>query len=88
MSKVETSQGSWLVAIHSVAEAEGGDVLLLKLILEQAIDEERFCTRELGVQGPAATLRDPESLGEVEDRIRRWIETTEEDGYLNLGRTG
>ena len=49
LSRIETTKGTWLIAIDSIAEAQSADRLLLKLILEQSTDEERFRTRELGM---------------------------------------
>jgi hypothetical protein len=85
MSKIETSQGTWPVAVYSLAQAQGGDILLLKLILEQSIDEQRFRTRELGMQVLAARLRDPIYSERLFGSIRQWIETTQGDGLLELG---
>jgi hypothetical protein len=86
LSRIETSQGTWLIAVYSVAEVEGGDTLLLNLTLEQSIDSEHFRSRELGMKVPAAMLRDPDMFGKVVDRIRHWIETTQGDGLLELGQ--
>jgi hypothetical protein len=33
-----------------------------------------------------AKLRDPDMFGKVLDRIRHWIETTQDDGFLELGQ--
>ena len=84
LSTIETSQGGWLIAVHSVAESHAGGTLLLKLILEQSIDHEHFRTRELGMQVLAVTLYNPDLFTGVINQIRRWIETTEGDGFLEL----
>lgn len=84
LSKIETSQGRWLIAVYSVAEAHAGDTLLLKLILEQSIDDEHFRTRELGMQVLAAKLFDPDRLVGVISQIRHWIETSDGNGFLEL----
>ena len=86
LSRIETSQGTWLIAVYSVAEVEGGNTLLLNLTLEQSKDSEHFRSRELGMKVPGAMLRDPDMFGKVVDRIRHWIETTQEDGFLELGQ--
>jgi len=85
LSRIETTQGAWLIAIDSVAGVQSADRLLLKLILEQSIGEERFRTRELGMLVPAPNLHDPDQFGVVLNEIRRWIETTEGDGFLEIG---
>jgi hypothetical protein len=84
LCRIETSQGAWLIAVYSVAEAQAGKTLLLKLILEQSIDSEHFRSRELGMQVPARKLHDPGLFTDVVSRIRHWIETTEGDGFLEL----
>jgi hypothetical protein len=79
---IETSRGGWLIVVSSAAD----DTFLLKLILEQTVDEEQFQTRELGMTVLARKLYDPNSFADVIGQIRRWIETTEGDGFLNLSQ--
>jgi hypothetical protein len=88
LSRIETSQGTWLIAVSSVAEAQAGNTLLLKLILEHSIDSEHFRSRELGMQMFARKLHDPGWFTDVVSQIRRWIETTEGDGFLELSKNG
>lgn len=88
LSRIQTCQGGWLIAIQSVAEARIGSTLLLKLILEQSMDDEHFRTRELGMQVPAVRLYDPDLFADVISQIRQWIETTEGDGFLELSEFG
>ncbi len=84
LNRIETSQGGWLVAVYSVAEARAGGTLLLKLILEQSIDEEHFRARELGMQVLASKLYYLDLFADVLSQIRHWIETAEGDGFLEL----
>jgi len=88
LSRIETSQGGWLIAVYSVAEARAGGTLLLKLILEQSIDDEHFRTRELGMQVLVSQLYHPDRFADVLSQIRRWIETAEGDGFLELSEPG
>jgi len=88
LSRIETSQGGWLIAVCSVAEARAGGMLLLKVILEQSIDEQHFRTRELGMQVLASKLYDPDLFADIVTQIRHWIETTEGDGFLELAEYG
>jgi hypothetical protein len=88
LSRIETSQGTWLIAVSSVAKAQAGNTLLLKLILEHSIDSEHFRSRELGMQMFARKLHDPGWFADVVSQIRRWIETTEGDGFLELSKNG
>ena len=85
MSQIDTSKGKWLIAVYSGAEAQTGDTILLKLILEQTIDKgEHFRARELGMIVLAPELHDPGLFADVVNRIRHWIETTEGDGFLDV----
>lgn len=86
LAKIDTGKGTWLVAVANVTETQGGKNLLLKLILEQRIDEETFRSRDLGLMVPAALILDPETLSQVIEGIRTWIETIEGDGFLDLVR--
>jgi hypothetical protein len=86
LAKMDTGKGRWLIAVASVRETQGGQNLLLKLILEQSIDDESFTSRELGLMVSAAVILDPETCAQVVDRIQDWIETTEGDGFLDLVR--
>jgi hypothetical protein len=88
LNRIETSQGWWLIAVYSVAEARNGGTLLLKLILEQSIDEEHFRTRELGMQVLTLKLYDSDLFADVVGQIRHWIETTEGNGFLELSEPG
>ena len=65
-------------------QAQDGKSVLLKVLLEHSIDEERSQTRALEVIMPSSFLHDPELSPDLIDRVKRWIENTEEDGYLDL----
>ena len=58
--------------------------ILLKLILEQSVDEQRFRARELSMMLLARELYDPDLFADVVRQIHHWIETTEGDGFLDL----
>jgi hypothetical protein len=84
LAKMDTGNGVWLIAVANVMETQSGQNLLLKLILEQSVDEETHRSRELSLMAPAAVVLDTETSGQVIDRIRDWIEKTEGDGFLDL----
>jgi hypothetical protein len=84
LARIETHKGGWLVAVEKIAETEAGDNLLLKIILEQSIDEEHFRTRELGMKISAYEARNPDRLPHILSRIRDWIESTEGDGFIEI----
>jgi len=85
-TRIDTSDGGWLIAVDSAAKTQGSDIVLLKLIMEQSIDEEHFRTRELGVKMFVSELDSPELFEGILTRLRRWVETNEGDGFLDLTR--
>ena len=84
LSQINTSGGPWLLDVRSVTQTQDGKSILLKAVLEQAVDEESFLRRELEMIMPASFMDDPELSADLIDRIRIWIENPENDGYLNL----
>jgi hypothetical protein len=83
-TRIDSSAGEWLIAVQSAMESQTGATILLKLLLECSIDEERFHTREVGMTVYASEVYDSELLEEMRSQIRHWIETTEGDGFLDL----
>lgn len=81
---LETAKGSWLIAVQSIAETLAGTTILIGIILEQNIDEESVQTRRLETMIDRNTAYEPENSQELLDQIRKWIETTDEDGFLDL----
>src|ERR1700675_374418 len=84
LAKMDIDNGVWLIAVASVMETQSSQNLLLKLILEQSVDDETLGSRELSLMALAAVILDTETSGQVIDRIRDWIEKTEGDGFLDL----
>ncbi len=58
--------------------------LLLKLILEQSIDDEHFRMRQLGVKVKAVDARDADRSLPLVNRIRVWIDSAEGDGFIDM----
>jgi hypothetical protein len=83
---MDTGNGMWLIAVANVAETQSGKNLLLKLILDQSVDDQIPGSRELCLMAPAAVIFNAETSAQVIDRIRDWIEKTEGDGFLDLVR--
>jgi len=83
LETVDTSKGSWLVAVASIVETIGDGNLLLKLILEQRIDDKRFRMRQVGIKVKAVDARDANRSAPLLDRIRNWIESSEGDGFID-----
>jgi hypothetical protein len=85
-AKMDIGNGVWLIAVADVMETRSGQNLLLKLRLEQSVDDEIFGSRELSLMAPTAVILETETCAQVLDRIRDWIEKTEGDGFLDLVR--
>ena len=84
LSRIDSSKGTWLIAVYSGADSQSGEWVLLNLVLEQSIDEEHFTARELGLTVLASELYSPDRLPSLLRRIRHWLETTEGNGFLDL----
>ena len=84
LTDVDSSKGTWLIAVESMIETEGDGNLLLKVVLEQSIDEEHFRTRELGMLLPLRQAVDPDHCPKLLSQIREWIDSSEEDGFVDL----
>jgi hypothetical protein len=84
LTVVDTADGGWLVAIGTIAETGGAANLLLGIILEQSIDDEKIRMRKLSVIVDAREARDPDRVPDLLGRIRTWIEATQGDGFLDL----
>jgi hypothetical protein len=83
-TRIESAAGEWAIAVQSAMESQTGETILLKLLLEQSVDEEHFQTREVGMTVYASEVYDSELLEEMLNQIRHWVETTEGDGFLDL----
>lgn len=87
MTKVETSKGCWGLFIETVIDTQAGRNLLVRVILEQMIDNERFRMRNLEIIVNTRDAYDPDSAPQIANRIRQWIESTEGDGFIDLERS-
>jgi hypothetical protein len=81
---VDTSKGHWGIFVQSVVEAQNGENLFAKIILEQNIDDEHIRSRKLEVLVAVSELVSPSGRNGVLNQIRQWIETTEGDGSLTV----
>jgi hypothetical protein len=84
LARLDTTKGTWRIAVKSVTETIAGNTLLAGVILEQNIDDESVTTRHLEIMIYRNTAEEPENSKELLDQIRKWIETTDEDGFLDL----
>jgi hypothetical protein len=83
-ARIESAKGSWLVAVTSVAETIDGTTLLVGITLEQSIDDQSFRIRRLEAIVDSNAVREPENGKELLDRIRKWIESVDDDGFLDM----
>jgi hypothetical protein len=86
LTEMETSKGSWLIAVENVVKTQADGNLLLKIVLEQGTDEEHFRSRELGMLLPLRRAVDPDHCPSLISQIRGWIDSTEGDGFVDLTR--
>jgi hypothetical protein len=84
LALIDSDKGSWLIAIDSTVETQGGRDLHFGAILEQSIGEPRLRSRKLSVTVNCHDAHDPDKCSHLLDKIRVWIETTEGDGALDL----
>jgi hypothetical protein len=81
---VETSKGSWGIFVDHVVKTSQGQNVLVRMILEQMIDDERFRMRKVEAMVNARDAHDPNSVPRIVRRIRSWIESTEGDGFVDI----
>jgi len=89
LARIESAKGLWLVAVDSVAETIAGTTLLVgitleQIVLEQTVDDQSFQVRRLEAMVDCNAAREPENGKELLDRIRKWIETADGNGFLDL----
>ncbi len=84
LTVVESSKGGRLIAVETIVETISNGGLLLKMILEQRIDDEHFRMLELSIAVKASDARDPDRSMFLTNRIRSWIESTEGDGFTDM----
>jgi hypothetical protein len=84
LTTVETSKGSWGIFVDHVVETHEGRNVLVRLILEQMIDDERVRMRKVEVIVNTLDAHDPDLVDGIARRIRTWIESTEGDGFINI----
>ncbi|HEY6369404.1 MAG TPA: hypothetical protein VIX37_02405 [Candidatus Sulfotelmatobacter sp.] len=77
LTDVDGSKGTWLIAVESVVETRDDSNLLVKIVLEQSIDEEHVRSRELGILLPLHEAVDPDRCPNLVSPIREWIDWTE-----------
>jgi hypothetical protein len=65
-------------------EAQDNDKLFVKAVLEQPLDNEHFRQRKLEMLVFKSDLADAQQRAAVLGRIRKWIETTDGNGFLDL----
>ena len=87
LETVESKKGRWLIAVDVIVQTQSHDNILLRIILEHGIDEERFVARNLEMILSADSAYDPARVSSIIAHIREWIESTDGDGFLDLTRS-
>jgi hypothetical protein len=84
MMSVDTAKGAWGIFVDHSVETREKRNLLVRIILEQMIDDERFRMRNLEMIVDAKKANDPDFASNIAEGIGRWIETTDGDGFIDL----
>jgi hypothetical protein len=84
--RIESRKGTWLIAVEAAADTLADGSLLVKLVLEQTINNEEFLMRQLGLKVKAFEARNPDCVPDIARRIRDWIESTDGDGFLDMSQ--
>jgi hypothetical protein len=86
LAKVETSQGTWLIAVDAVTKTQATDRLYLQLILKRSTNAGNVHTRKFVILMFASEVYDPHLFINVIREIRNWLESKifEEYGFLDL----
>lgn len=79
-----TAKGAWLIRVNAVLATKDSDSASLQLVLENLSLEVRAESRRLYLALPASHLDIPQECVEIINRIRRWVETTRGNGFLDL----
>jgi hypothetical protein len=84
LTSVETAKGSWGIFVENIVETRAGQNLLVKIILEQTVDDEKFRMRNLEILVNAQAARDSDHASDIAGQIKCWIESTDGDGYVDI----
>jgi hypothetical protein len=79
-----TAKGPWLIHVNAVLAAKESENASLQLVLENLSDETYSENRRLYLVVPASRLDVPQERVAITQRIRRWVETTRGNGFLDL----
>jgi hypothetical protein len=79
-----TPKGPWLIHVNAVLTAKESDNASLQLVLKNLSGEARSENRRLYLVVPASHLEIPQECVTIARRIRRWVETTSGNGFLDL----
>ena len=85
-SVLGSAKGTWVISVNAAVYVEGTDHLLLNVTLEKGVraPEDQGMTRRLGMLVPAPVLEEFCLREGVACDIRKWLERTEGNGFLDL----
>ena len=84
LERIDTRKGTWLVAVETISETKSGENLLVRIVLEQSVDDAHFRMRTLELIVRARDARDPDRKQDIARWICGWIESTEGNGHIDL----
>jgi hypothetical protein len=79
-----TEKGPWLIRVNAVLTAQESENASLHLVLEDLSHEPRSKDRRLYLIVSSSRLEIPQERVTIAHRIRRWVETSSGDGFLDL----
>jgi hypothetical protein len=85
LNVVGTRKGPWLIRVNAVMAEEESENVSLQLVLHSLDEEHPAETRRLYAVLPGSDLDIPQQRVLIADHIRKWIEHTEGNGFLDLG---
>ena len=85
LNVVGTQKGPWLIRVNAAMAERESENVALQLVLHSLDEEHPAETRRLYAVLPGSDLDIPQQRVVIADHIRRWIERTEGNGFLDLG---
>jgi hypothetical protein len=79
-----TAKGPWLIHVNSILTAKESHNASLQLVLESLSEEAHSENRRLYLFVPASHLDIPQERVANAHLIRRWVELTSGNGFLDL----
>ena len=82
---IGTRKGPWLIRVNAVMAAQESDNVSLQMVLHSLDEDIPLETRHLYAVVHASDLEIPQQRVLIAHKIRGWIESTQGNGFLDLG---